>query len=912
MSLNAYYKEYEESINDTVKYWEKQGKQLLKWDKDFTEVFKQTGSKCEWYRDGKVNACYNCIDRHIDDLSELKGSSCFEEEENRSFTENNVGTEYSTDIQLNDLPSTNSPHSKDIKSKNITSNDKIAIIYTDNDNNITKFTYKQCLKQICKISQILINQNLKKGDCVSIYMSMCPEAVFSVLACARLGIIHNVIFGGFSVDSILMRLRDSKTKFVITCDSVKRGKSFINFMSNVEQVLEIYPVNVLIFDDKKKSLESGYERVVCDGNKYVEGCDEGKNADCANAFNRSSSTTTPKKAPEPSKPISNTFTTKPSTNATEPSIKSKPSTYNKIYWSQSNIPYKYIKPVPVEAEHPLFYLYTSGSTGKPKGMIHTTAGYLVYASLTTRKCFDIQKNDIFACTADIGWITGHTYSIYGPLLNGITTVIFGGTPVYPDYYRLHSLVQDLRITQLYTAPTVVRTLRKYFSTVEFNRSFDLLSLRLLGSVGEPINKEAYKWFTEAFNNLHVVDTYWQTETGGIMIAPMPNTVIGQPECASLPMFGIEPAVIRSGENLTSGENSFGNIRKLDNTMNINKNYSTNSSYDTLSSNCTNDDNVNIVYDKINNEFNIKLNTGTDNSERIEYDAESRLGISNSTNDTNKLEEAQEYELGHIVIKKPWPGMARGVLNDKKRYKSYFNKSGYYITGDEGYKDKNNLFWIRGRADDVINVSGHRLSTAEIESAACTDPNVSEAAVVPIEDEITGQALCVFVVPKRDSSICVGGSAVDVNEGSKVCLEEESKISLKETSTFVNEESTLNVNKGTVIDTRQEFSTNVKEFSSGKNKLHNDLETKTNAIEENNKKLSTEEIAKSVKLTLRNKIGKLVTPKNVFVVEGLPKTATGKIMRRVLRDVLSGKVPDDMSTCINVEVLKGMNYSNKVE
>nr|AJA32486.1 acetyl-coenzyme A synthetase [Nosema pernyi] len=373
-------------------------------------------------------------------------------------------------------------------------------------------------------------------------------------------------------------------------------------------------------------------------------------------------------------------------------------------------------------------------------MVHTTAGYLVYAALTTKVCFDLKNEDVFACTADIGWITGHTYSIYGPLLNGVTTVIFGGTPVHPDYYRLFKLVQSLGITQLYTAPTVVRTLRKYFLTNEFEGVYNLNSLRLLGSVGEPINKDAYKWFTESFNNLHIVDSYWQTETGGIMIAPIPYAILGQPECASLPFFGVSPVIVKP-----------------------------------------------------------------------ESTSESII-------------EASPYELGHVCFRGSWPGIARTILNDDKRYKSsYFNYDGLYFTGDEGYVDENNLFWIRGRADDVINVSGHRLSTAEIESAACTDPNVAEAAVVAIDDEITGQGLCFFIAVKQN--------------------------------------------------------------------------------------ISEEEASKSLRNTLRNKIGKLVNPKKIVVVKGLPKTSTGKIMRRVLRDILLGTVPEDLSTCTNIESIEAIRNAS---
>ncbi|KAK6089393.1 hypothetical protein P3W45_001639 [Vairimorpha bombi] len=611
MDFNKYKEEYKESTMNTTKYWGDKGRALLTWDKEFTEVFNSEFDSSVWYRDGKLNACYNCIDRHVE--------------------------------------------------KNP---DKVAMLYTDNDNNIVRYTYKDCLEYICRVAEVLKNKGLQKGDCVAVYMAMCPEAVFSVLACARLGLVHNVIFGGFSSNSVVLRMEDSKAKFLITCDVAKRAKSSINFWENVEKVLESKKVSILLFN-------------------------------------------------------------------TDKNINSKD--VDIIYWSDVlQKEYKFIDCVSVDSEDVLFYLYTSGSTGRPKGMIHTTAGYLVYASLTAKVCFDLRKDDVFACTADIGWITGHTYSVYGPLLNGSCTVIFGGTPVYPDYYRLFSLVEDCKITQLYTAPTVIRTLMKYFNVNPFDRKFNLSSLRLLGSVGEPINEEAYRWFSKSFNNLHVVDTYWQTETGGIMIAPFPNTLQGKPECASLPFFGIQPVIVKEG-----------------------------SSYD-------------------------------------------------------NIQEAEDNELGQVVFKKSWPGISRGVLNDQKRYRSsYFRYKGCYVTGDEGYRDAEGLFWIRGRADDVINVSGHRLSTAELESAACTDINVAESAVIAVDDEITGQALVFFVVLKTSVS------------------EQEAKDSLKK--------------------------------------------------------------------TLRSKIGRLVHPKDVHICkEGLPKTATGKIMRRVLRDIHTGIVSEDLSTCINTE------------
>ncbi|WUR04545.1 acetly-coenzyme A synthetase [Vairimorpha necatrix] len=705
MNTYIYEKEYKKSISHNSQYWSEKAK-LISWSKDFSEVFNNDFSNSKWFTNGKLNACYNCIDRHVSKYP-----------------------------------------------------NKVAIIYTDNDNQITEYTYKQSLDIICKISSVL-KDKLNKGDCVTIYMPMCPEAVFSALACTRLGIVHNVVFGGFSSRSLRVRIEDSKSKYVITCDVIKRGKTEINFQRVVQESL----INNTKIDNN--TLDYTVSTKI-DNNTL----DYTVSTNIDNTIDNKVDNT-----------VYTNFDSKVKDilifdfeNTKDNIVNLVDIGVNVIYWSDvKNLPSKFVDPVSVDSEDILFYLYTSGSTGKPKGMIHTTGGFLVYAALTTRECFNLKENDIFACTADIGWITGHTYSFYGPLLNGITTVLFGGTPVYPDYYRLFLLVDKLKITQLYTAPTVVRTLQKYFSTNKMEKKYDLSSLRLLGSVGEPINKEAYKWFTEAFNNLHIVDTYWQTETGGIMIAPLPNTVIGQPECASLPFYGIEVSIIKPN-NTNIDRHIYVGVQ------------------DNVSNSLVDTANIN------------NYDTTTSRSNTIEIDHVD-------------LVETDPFELGHVVIKKSWPGISRGVLNDRKRYlNSYFCYKDCYFTGDEGYKDSDGLIWIRGRADDVINVSGHRLSTAELESAVCGDKHVAESAVVSVDDEITGQAINIFIVLKRE-------------------------------------------------------------------------------VEE-------EIVTKSVRNTLRNKIGRLVHPKNIYICRSLPKTATGKIMRRVLRDIILGKVSEDLSTCVNSEVVQ---------
>lgn len=614
---------YRESVEDRDKFWGERARELLTWDKMFTRVYNGDFESPRWFEDGMLNACYNCIDRHV-----------------------------------------------------MATPDKTAIVYDGNDGESVRYTFREVQEEVVRIAGVLRGEGLKKGDTVAMYMAMSPQAVFSALACARLGLVHNAIFGGFSAESVALRLDDSDAKLLIVQDMVRRGESSIDFLDNAARALENRSIPVLVFNDFS-SEKDVLGRLGSVGNKVI-------------VWSRVATTET-----------------------------------------------EFIPCVPMNSEDNLFYLYTSGSTGRPKGIVHTTGGYLLYAALTTKVCFDLQENDVFVCTADIGWITGHTYVIYGPLCNGVTTVVFGGTPVYPSYYRLFQVVERYKATQLYTAPTVIRTLRKHFSTTPLSHDHDLSSLRVLGSVGEPINKEAYTWFTEKFNNCPIVDSYWQTESGGILIAPIPQVVNGEPECACLPFLGQEVVIAHPD----SGPES--------------------------------------------------------------------------------VTEARGYELGPILLKGPWPGMARGILGDAERFRrSYFGYKGFYFTGDEGYKDGNGHIWVRGRADDVINVSGHRLSTAEIESAACTDPHVSEAAVVAVEDEITGQALCFFVV-LRDEHV-----------------------------------------------------------------PHKEAEA-------------------SLRKTLRKKIGRLVNPRNVYVCEGIPKTATGKIMRRILKGFLAGTIPDDISTCTNMDAVESL-------
>ena len=614
MELKKYTEEYKNSREDSKKFWAEKATEILSWTKKFTVTYKGKFSEDQWFPDGELNACYNCIDRWAE------------------------------------------------KTPN-----KTALIFDSNDGKTTSFTYKEALLKIYEISNHL--KHIEKGQCVTFYLPMGPEAVFSALACARLGLTHNAVFGGFSSDSLKLRIQDSKSKTLLTQDFSMRGEKKINFLETVGNAVKDMNIEVIVFD--KHGLNETY------GIKNLK------------------------------------------------------------KWSEMKHSMEPVDCVNVPSEHHLFYLYTSGSTGMPKGLIHSTGGYLLYAAYTLRTAFDIKENDIFCCTADIGWITGHSYSIYGPLCLGITSVVLEGLPTYPDHYRFFDIVHKYKVTQFYTAPTAIRILKKYFDTTPLNvSSYDFSSLRCLGSVGEPINKEAHKFFSESFGGKHIVDTYWQTETGGFLIAPIMGVKKSKPECATLPMPGIIP-IVSSLEEI-----------------------------------------------------------GKD--------------ITLSTVKMNK-----PNELGKIYIGQSWPGMARGILNNQTRYLTAYFSSPFYFTGDEGIVDEDGDFWIRGRADDVINVSGHRISTAEVESTACTNENVAEAAVVSISHPIKGQSMILFVVLKKEDP----------------------------------------------------------------------------------------EFENKIKATIANHIGGFCRPDRVIKSLGIPKTATGKIMRRVLRSILCNSELGDLSTCINVEVIE---------
>ena len=619
---------YKESIVDNENFWKKNAERI-DWFKKFSKTKDVKYSKEEvnikWYQDGNLNVSYNCIDRHA--------------------------------------------------KKNP---DRIAIIWEGDDpNDSEKITYKQLLSNVCKTANALKKIGVKKGDRVTIYLTMIPELAYVMLACSRIGAVHSIIFGGFSSESIAGRIKDCESKFIVTSDEGIRGGKIIPLKNTVDKALETCP--------------------------NVKNCLVVKKTNNKINF-----------------------------------VKTRDVYLDELINEVSDI----CEPEVMNAEDPLFILYTSGSTGKPKGVMHTTGGYIVYTSMTHEFIFNYKVGDIYWCTADIGWITGHSYIIYGPLSNGATTLMFEGVPNYPDFSRFWQIIDKHQVNIFYTAPTAIRALMREGD--EYVKKTNRSSLRLLGTVGEPINPEAWKWYFEVPGNSNcpIVDTWWQTETGGILISPQTGAIELKPGSASKPFFGIEPCIVnKEGEEL-SGE-------------------------------CE----------------------------------------------------------GMLCLKRSWPGQMRTVYGDHKRFvDTYFSQfDGKYFTGDGCKRDKDGYYWITGRVDDVIIVSGHNLGTAEIESAFVSHSKVAEAAVVGYPHEIKGNGLYCYI---------------SLNAGEEIS-------------------ESLNI---------------------------------------------------ELKKTIREKIGPIATPDFIHIAAGLPKTRSGKIMRRILRKIACNEHESlgDTSTLADPSVVKDLieNRKNK--
>ena len=542
-SMAQYRRMYKESIDKPAAFWAREARELH-WQKRWKKVLDWKPPFAKWFTGGRLNVCENCVDRHL------------------------------TNGRKN----------------------KAAIIWEGEPGDKRVLTYHQLHQEVCRFANVLEANGVKAKDRVLIYMPMVPEAAIAMLACARIGAVHSVVFGGFSAESILDRLEDSGATAVITADGGYRRGKIVELKTSVDEALRKY---------------KGVKRCI--------------------VYQRTGEKINMRRGRD-------------------------------VWWhKEAEKASSSHEPKGFDSEHPLFILYTSGSTGKPKGILHTSGGYLVGTYTTCKYIFDMRDDDVYWCTADVGWITGHSYIVFGPLANGVTQVMYEGAPNYPDFGRFWNIVEKYGVSTFYTAPTAIRAFIK--AGDKFPDRHDLSSLRLLGTVGEPINPEAWMWYHEKIGSgrCPIVDTWWQTETGAIMISPLPGCTPTKPGTATLPFFGVDAAILDDEGNECSAD-----------------------------------------------------------------------------------------EGGRLVIRKPWPSMLRTIYGDRNRYrKTYWNDyKGIYTAGDGARTDKDGNFWIVGRLDDVLNVSGHRLGTAEVESALVSHPDVAEAAVVGRPHEIKGQGIVAFVTLKE--------------------------------------------------------------------------------------------------------------------------------------------------------------------
>jgi acetyl-CoA synthetase len=600
---------YQEAKRNPVRFWEREARELS-WIKPWKRALEWKPPYAKWFIGGQLNASANCLDRHV-----------------------------------------HSPRRT-----------KAAIIWEGEPGDTRVLTYWDLYREVNRFAAALRQGGVKKGDIVTIYMPMIPEVVVAILACARIGAPHSVVFAGFSPESLRDRINDAKSRVVITADGGYRRGSVVHLKKSADDAIKECPTveKVIVARRTRQDVP------------WTEGRD--------------------------------------------------------VWWEDfvKHAP-AHCAPAVMDAEDMLYLLYTSGSTGKPKGIVHTTGGYLTGVTTTTKYIFDLREDDTYWCTADIGWVTGHSYIVYGPLSNGASVVMYEGTPDWPDKDRFWRIVEKYGVTILYTAPTAIRTFIRWGE--EYPKRCDLSSLRLLGSVGEPINPEAWVWYWKVIGagRCPVVDTWWQTETGHIMITPLPGLTVCKPGSATLPFPGIEP---------------------------------------------------DIVNDK-----------------------------------------GEPAAAGYLVLKKPWPGMLRGIYGDPERYeKTYWSQiAGAYFTGDGAKRDKDGYFWLLGRIDDVMNISGHRVSTMEVESALVEHPTVAEAAVIGKSHEIKGQAIAAFVTLKAGHSM-------------------------------------------------------------------------------------TPDLQTDIKAHVARKIGALARPDDIIYAAELPKTRSGKIMRRLLRDIAEGRALGETSTLADPAVV----------
>ncbi|MFN2371236.1 MAG: acetate--CoA ligase [Candidatus Krumholzibacteriia bacterium] len=625
-SMEEYERQYRLSLDDPATFWGREAEHIS-WFHKWREVVDNDYENVDfaWFLGGRLNACYNCVDRHLND----KG-------------------------------------------------DQAAIIWVkDEPGEYERISYRRLKHEVARVANVLKHHGVQKGDRICIYMPMIPELAYAMLACARIGAIHSIVFGGFSSEAIRDRILDAGCKLVITANEGLRGGKHLKLKQTVDRAIDGLDMVRTVLVARRTGAQT----------EMRSGRDFWLDEECR----RQRSTCS-------------------------------------VEW--------------MGAEDPLFILYTSGSTGKPKGVMHTTGGYLVYAQMTHRVVFDYHPGDIYFCAADVGWVTGHTYIIYGPLANGATTVMFESIPTYPDAGRYWQIVDDLKVNIFYTAPTAIRAIAREGD--EYLKNSSRESLRVLGTVGEPINPDTWRWYFEKVGKERccVVDTWWQTETGGILITPLPGITPLKPGSATLPFFGVKPLVMDE-----EGKPLHGN------------------------------------------------------------------GIS-----------------GNLCIAQSWPGQARTVWGDHHRfYETYFSQyPGYYFTGDGCRRDEDGYYWITGRVDDVINVSGHRLGTAEVESALVAHESVAEAAVVGFPHEIKGQGIFAFVLLSADAN----------------------------------------------------------------GKPH--------------------ELVGALKEQVRHVIGPIATPDVIMIVPGLPKTRSGKIMRRLLRKIAAAEYTGlgDVTTLADPAVVEQLIEARK--